>query len=192
MRRRVQKVPPALKPGDIDDVLEGPRLTRISFWGLGVSMLLALLIFVYWVNEPSRMTSASTTFAKDAIARGADYFAQPTNPKTGATNTRGVGCARCHGDDATGGTNTFLNSLTGQQQTVPAPNLTNVFRRYAEHPVVGYKTTRDFLLATIQRGRTNGQLGDGDDMPNWGQQFGGPLTDQQINDILDWLQTIQK
>jgi mono/diheme cytochrome c family protein len=47
-------------------------------------------------------------------------------------------------------------------------------------------------MATIERGRTNNVLGNGDDMPTWGQLYGGPLTDQQINDIIDWLQTIQR
>ena len=48
------------------------------------------------------------------------------------------------------------------------------------------------FAATIDRGRTNNVLGNGDDMPTWGQLYGGPLTDQQINDIIDWLQTIQR
>ena len=67
-----------------------------------------------------------------------------------------------------------------------------VFNKYVLHQQVGYKTPREYIMATIERGRTNGQLGDGDDMPTWGQMYGGPLTDQQINDVIDWLQTIQR
>jgi cytochrome c553 len=191
IRPRVEKVPPAIRPGDTDDVLEGPRLTRISVWGLIMSLLLAGVLFLYWVNEPSRMTSMTKTFHKDSIVRGEQYFALPTNDKTGATNTRGIGCARCHGDDATGGTNHFLNSVTGLEQDAKAPDLTTVFRRYAKPPI-GYKAGADFILETIERGRTNGALGDGDDMPTWGQKYGGPLTDQQINDVTAWLESVQK
>jgi mono/diheme cytochrome c family protein len=159
-------------------------------WGLIMSLLLAFFIFIYWVNEPSRMASTTKKFAQDSIVRGSQYFALPTNDKTGATNTRGIGCARCHGDDATGGSNTFLNSVTGLEQTSKAPDLTTVFRRY-NPPPTGYKTSRAFIMETIERGRTNGILGDGDDMPTWGQTYGGPLTNQQINDVIDYLQSIQ-
>jgi len=191
----VEKVPAAIRPGDTDDVLEGPRLTRISVWGLVMSLILAAFIFLYWVNEPSRLTSTTKTFAKQSIQRGHDYFAQPTDPKTGALNHRGIGCARCHGDDASGGGPggvPFLNSITGQQMAGTAPDLTTVFKRYAAKPAPGYKTPRAFIMDSIERGRTLGILGVGDDMPTWGQKNGGPLTDQQINDIIDYLQSIQK
>src|SRR6266853_2545153 len=94
--RRPEKVPPAIRPGDTDDFLEGPRLTRISVWGLLLSLALALFIFLYWTAEPTRMTSTTKKFANDAIIRGEQYFALPTNPTTGATNTRGIRRARCH------------------------------------------------------------------------------------------------
>lgn len=202
--RRPDKVPPALRPGETDDVLEGPRLTRISLWGLGMSLLVALFIFFYWVHEPTRMTNATAFFDHNQVLRGQQYFYLPTDPKTGLTNTRGIGCARCHGngntsasdnygDNADGGTNTYIDSTTGKSQTAVVPNLTGVFARYAnpaKRP--GYKTALAFIQSTIEQGRTNGVIGDGDDMPTWLQKYGGPLTDQQISDILAYLQTIQK
>ena len=190
-RRKVAKVPPALRPGDTDDVLEGPRLTRISVAGLVMSLLVAAFIFLYWVNEPTRMADTTKTFAADAIQRGSEYFALPTNDKTGATNSRGIGCARCHGDEATGGPVQYVNSQTGKQVSTRAPDLTTVFSRYAKPPT-GYKSGLDYITDTINKGRTNGAIGDGDDMPTWGQTYGGPLTDQQINDIISYLEHIQK
>ena len=202
--RRPEKVPPALRPGETDDVLEGPRLTRISVWGLVMSLFVALFIFFYWVHEPTRMDNATAFFDNNQVLRGEQYFYLPTDPKTGATNTRGIGCARCHGngnttasdnygDNADGGTNTYIDSTTGKSQTAVVPNLTGVFARYA-NPArrPGYKTPLAYILATIEQGRTNGTIGDGDDMPTWSQAFGGPLTDQQINDIIAYLETIQK
>jgi mono/diheme cytochrome c family protein len=192
MSQEPEKVAPALRPGDTDDVLEGPRLTRISVWGLLLSLALALFIFLYWTAEPSRMKNTTVKFQHDSIDRGKSYFALPTDPVTGKTNTRGIGCARCHGNDAHGGDVTYSDSQTNTQQKGHAPDLTEVFNKYTLHPQVGYKTPRDYIMATIERGRTNSQLGDGDDMPTWGQMYGGPLTDQQINDVIDWLQTIQR
>jgi len=190
--RKPEKVPPAIRPGDTDDILEGPRLTRISVWGLLLSLALALFIFLYWTAEPSRMTNTTKKFDRDSIQRGQQYFALPTNPITGATNTRGIGCARCHGNNAQGGDTSYTDSQTNTQMQGHAPDLTVVFNKYVLHQQVGYKTPRAYIMATIERGRTNGQLGDGDDMPTWGQMYGGPLTDQQIDDIIDWLQTIQR
>src|SRR6266550_4178547 len=168
--RKPEKVPPAIRPGDTDDILEGPRLTRISVWGLLLSLALALFIFLYWTAEPSRMTNTTKKFEKDSIERGQQYFALPTNPVTGATNTRGIGCARCHGNNAHGGDTSYTDSQTNTQVQGHAPDLTVVFNKYVLHQ----------------------QLGDGDDMPTWGQLYGGPLTDQQIDDIIDWLETIQR
>jgi hypothetical protein len=54
-----------------------------------------------------------------------------------------------------------------------------------------YPTNFDFIQATIQRGRTNGLLGDGDDMPTWSQDYGGPMTDQEISDLIAYLVSIQ-
>jgi mono/diheme cytochrome c family protein len=190
--RKPEKVPAAIRPGDTDDVLEGPRLTRISVWGLLLSLGLALFIFLYWTAEPTRMTSTTKKFTKDSIRRGEEYFALPTNPVTGAANHRGIGCARCHGNDAHGGDVQYVDSQTNQKVQGHAPDLTTVFNKYVLHPQMGYKTPRDYIVATIERGRTNNVLGNSDDMPNWGQLYGGPLTDQQIGDIIDWLQTIQR
>ncbi|GAC1372064.1 MAG: hypothetical protein NVSMB32_15970 [Actinomycetota bacterium] len=186
----MEKVPPAIRPGDTDDVLEGPRLTRIAVWGVVMSLLMATFIFLYWVNEPTRVSNTVKTFAKDTVTRGDQYYALPTNDKTGASNSRGIGCARCHGDDAKGGPVQYLNSLTGKETSTRAPDLTGVFARYAKPPV-GYKTGLAYIRETIERGRTNGAVGNGDDMPTWGQLYGGPLTDQQVDDVISYLQSIQ-
>src|SRR5260370_33558851 len=94
-----EKVPPAIRPGDTDDFLEGPRLTRISVWGLLLSLALALFIFLYWTAEPTRMANTTNKFERDSIVRGQQYFALPTNPVTDATNTRATGSTRFHSHD---------------------------------------------------------------------------------------------
>lgn len=208
-RPRAEKVPPALRPGETDDVLEGPRLTKISTWGLILSVGLAALIFLYWIHEPTRMANTTAAFAKDSVNRGQQYFDLTTDPVTGIPNTNGIGCARCHGstlaateptkgNNAGGGSNVFIDSTTGKQETASVPGLYCVFYRYAGGQNIPaqykgmYKTNYDYIQATIMHGRTNGVLGDGDDMPTWSIDYGGPLVDPEIEDIISYLETIQK
>jgi mono/diheme cytochrome c family protein len=178
-------VPPALRPGDIDAVLESDRLTKIQWWGFAFTFFFAIFLPAYWMMEPGRMASADRHVAEDSITRGQKYFALRQDPVTGAENLNGKECARCHGTEAQGGTNDFLDTATGQRQTVNVPELQTVFTRYATPPA-GFKDARAFISETIERGRP------GTDMPTWGNQYGGPLNEQEIADIVDWLEHIQK
>jgi mono/diheme cytochrome c family protein len=177
-------VPPALRPGDIDAVLEADRLTKIQWWLFGLSVFFAIFLPAYWLMEPTRMTSDEKKFHEESIERGKKYFAMRTHPETGEENIDGVECARCHGDNGQGGSNDFLNPRTGQRSRVQVPELKSVFARY-EEPPEGFKDARAYIKETIERGRP------GTDMPTWGAEFGGPLTDQQIEDIINWMESIQ-
>ncbi|MGH2770862.1 MAG: c-type cytochrome [Actinomycetota bacterium] len=185
-----EKVPPALRPGDTDDVLEGQRLNRIIFWGVVMSLIFALFVFIYWVREPSRTVSQEEKFKEVSIERGRQYFALHTDPETGEENLRAIECARCHGVKAQGGTNEFLDPATGKKRQVSVPELRGVFDRYKKPPP-GFKDARDYITNVIARVRTDGVLGQGADMPIWSNKFGGPLTEQQIDDIVNYLETIQ-
>lgn len=180
----IQKIPPALKPGDPDDVLESDRLTKVIRYGLGIVMFFAVFLPVYWWAEPGRMTSKEKAFAAESIKRGSEYFALRVDQQTGEENHTGIECARCHGSKAQGGENQFLEPSTGQQRTVKVPSLFDVFARY-EKPPPGFKDAKTFVRETVERGRP------GTDMPTWGNGFGGPLTDQQIEDIVNFLESIQ-
>lgn len=189
----MEKVPPALRPGDTDDVLESARLTKIQKWGFVMSLVFAGFTLVYWLAEPARMQSKERAFLQESVDRGRYYFAMATDPVTGLAPDKGTGratgrpieCARCHGVDGTGGTNEFLDPNTGVRRTVQVPELQTIFARY-ETPPPGYKDARTFVTETIDRGRP------GTDMPTWGDQFGGPLTQEQIIDIVNYLEDIQK
>lgn len=188
-----EKVPPALRPGDTDDVLEGERLIRISRWGVVMSLIFAVFIFVYWLAEPARQKAKAEQFEEEGVARGGYYYALAVDPETGRPPPNAVGratgqpveCARCHGVDAEGGTNEYLDPNTGQKRTVQVPDLATVFARY-EKPPPGYKDAETFIFETIERGRP------GTDMPTWGNEFGGPLTQEQIKEIVMYIQDIQK
>jgi mono/diheme cytochrome c family protein len=189
-RGRPPKVPASLRPGETDDVLEGRRLNRIMVFGFLAVVFFALFIPVYWFFEPERMVNKETTFHKQSVARGERYFALRQDPQSGAENFDAIECARCHGLKATGGTNEFLNPSTSQRTLVQVPPLNIVYSKFEANkesfgfPVV--KDARQFVTETIERGRP------GTDMPTWGNKYGGPLTDQQIQDIVNWLETIQE
>ena len=181
---KAEKIPPALRPGDTDDVLESDRLISIQRWGFGLALFFAIFLPLYWFAEPGRMRSQENEFNKDSIERGAQYFALRTDPVTGEENGKGIECARCHGSDAGGGENEFLDPSTATLTKVKVPDLVTVFSRY-ENPPPGYKDAEAFIRETIERGRPP------TDMPTWGNKYGGPLTDQQIGDIVNYLKSIQ-
>lgn len=180
-----EEVPPALRPGDTDDVLESERLTRIIRAGVALSVFFAFFLAVYWFAEPGKRLAKEKEFEEESIARGASYYALRTDPVTGEENLAGIECARCHGINGEGGENDYLDPATGVKRRVQVPELQTIFARY-EDPPPGYADARAFIRETIERGRP------GTDMPTWGNQYGGPLTEQQIDDILNWMETIQK
>jgi mono/diheme cytochrome c family protein len=77
-------------------------------------------------------------------------------------------CAACHGAGGEGG---FAITDTSW----PAPPLNNVYARFTE----------DEVRRVIEAGR------EGTPMPAWGMEFGGPMNDQHIQDILHFLHSIQ-
>lgn len=77
-------------------------------------------------------------------------------------------CASCHGPQGQGG-------FAATNTTWPAPPLDNVLQRYSLSQV----------KQIVKQGRP------GTPMPTWGLEFGGPLNDQKIDDILNYLQTFQ-
>lgn len=184
MAKKPPPIPPALRPGDPDDVLETSRLTKVIRWGLIISVFFAAFLPFYWFREPQRMQAKEESYDEESIERGEKYYALRTDPVTGEENLAGKECARCHGVKAEGGTNDFLNPDTGQRSLVQVPELQGVFARY-EEPPPGFEDARTFIYETIERGRP------GTDMPTWGNKFGGPLTEQEIDDIVNWLESIQ-
>ena len=110
LRHNTEPEPENLTPFFDDDVLEGPHLERV----LGVS-LVALVIAVtalvaYFIWEPFRETDASAAFKSRSVARGELLFAGPNSPAF--DNTKSLNCARCHGDNAEGGSATQVIKST--------------------------------------------------------------------------------
>jgi mono/diheme cytochrome c family protein len=155
-----------------DEVLEGSVLNRNLFIGLGLIAVVAVALPVYWLQEPSRIVNADGNFDRISTDRGEEQFLPSAEG--------GLGCADCHGGmEATGGSAEFvLTDANGDfVETVDwkAPALNQLMTRYDEDEI------REILVY----GRTFSP------MPAWGIEGNGPLNEQQIGDLIAYIDSIQ-
>jgi mono/diheme cytochrome c family protein len=159
-----------------DEELEGPKLDRTLAWGLAMLAIIAIAFPLYWILEPGRQAGATQTGyvgGETFVERGADLFA-PTGDNLDARN-----CAFCHGGmEAVGSVVDFNRTLPdGSIEVVQwkVPALNTVLLRYS----------REEVTFIITYGRPFSP------MPAWGLEGGGPLNEQQIQNLIDYLETIQ-
>ena len=166
-------IPPAMRPGPSDPDLEKPLLEKLIAAGLVLVVILALWLPGVFLRE--NVTNADDTKALLAASVERGYLT--TLPGTEA-NQIGFNCQRCHGPGLHGGQNLFNQNL------VPVPNLTTVCggAKYGH----GLITSLDDIINTISQGRT------GTDMPSWSVRYAGAMDDQQINDLVNYILSIQK
>jgi mono/diheme cytochrome c family protein len=155
-----------------DAVLEGRVLNRNLTLGLGLIAVVAVALPLYWLQEPSQLEGWEGRFDRIAVDRGAEQFASAAEG--------GLGCADCHGGmEATGGAAPYvLTDANGdfvEQVDWKAPSLDLVLSRYSEEEI----------FEILVYGRTFSP------MPAWGIEGNGPLNDQQIGDIIAYLDSIQ-
>src|SRR5688572_29313640 len=166
-RRSIEDIPPGMRPGYADEELERRVLERYMGWGIVLTAFFAIFLPLYWMREPARLTAAQEAAAVTNFERGETLFTE--------------NCALCHGQNAEGG---GAASTYDPADSWPAPNLTTIEKRYEGTPPA--LNIRDYIVQTIRRGRP------GTPMPAWGSAYGGPMTDQQIEEIVDWILLQQK
>lgn len=156
---------PNRKPYFDDEDLETKRLDLSLAAGVGTLAIIALALPLYWLGEPGRQ-------------EGRDDFT------VGQFERRGEGlyeelCAQCHGAGAVGGgagytvlddEGRFIAAVNWQ-----APALNNILYRFSEEEVTHI----------LNYGRPQSP------MPAWGAPGGGPLTAQQLEEIIEYLRTVQ-
>jgi hypothetical protein len=173
-RRRVEApdIPIAMRPGPSDPDLETPLLTKLQGWGVLLVVFFVIWIPVTWLFEPGRNLDQEKALLTDSIARGASDV-QLFNEE----NQGGIGCVRCHGPNLSG--SKILDTATGA--VVNTPNLTTV----CGGPWTGHTLIYSLndIYITIMQGRNL--------MPSWSIKFQGALDDQQINDIVNYITSIQ-
>src|SRR5579885_2139012 len=159
------------KPYYDDETLEGPKLERAQWIALGLLIVIAIGLPFYWILEPGRQAGAANDFNAKFVKAGATMFAP--------TADGGFNCAGCHGGmKAQGGVADY--NITNADGTVTpvkwkAPALNTVLLRYS----------REEVLYILTYGRPFSP------MPAWGVAGGGPLNDQQIQNLVDYLESIQ-
>jgi len=167
-----------------DDGLEQARLTKYLWWAFAMLTISAVGLPVYWLREPFRQEGAgfdrgTQYFENKAVQRGEELFqAAPGNPPT--PREPHFGCEVCHGVEGVGGVAPFTISDPVDKEALPkqvqwtAPALDTVMLRYRPEEV------RNILVY----GRP------GTPMPPWGVEGGGPMNDQQIDDLIAYLEHI--
>lgn len=163
---------PNRKPYFDDEAMEGPRLERMQLAGVLLLALIVIALPLYWVLEPDRQAGARDGLQERLAGWGEDLFQTTAN--------HGFNCAGCHGGmNAVGGSAsyTLTDPATGEVKSVTwlAPALNTVFYRFSE----------DEIRYILTYGRP------GSPMPAWGLAGGGPMNDQQIQTLIEYLKTIQ-
>jgi cytochrome c553 len=159
------------KPYLSDEELEGPKLDMTLSIALLVLFVIAIGLPLYWIFEPGRQANAKVDFDNVFVKRGSELFAP--------TEDGGFNCAFCHGGMGAKG-NVVDYPLTGPDGTTEivkwrAPALNTVLLRYSRKEVT--------YILTYGRPQTP--------MPAWGLDGGGPLNAQQIQNLVDYLESIQ-
>ncbi len=160
--RTKDEVPPNLDPFKTDAELEGRRLDRVLSVAVILSGLLAISLPVYWLGELDRQDSFVEQFSEEAVERGYEH-------------TLEFACGNCHGAALNGGVAGYVDARSGIAVSWIAPNLTDIFYRYDDDEV------RFWLV--------NGRAGS--PMPPWGLEGGGPMNEQQIEEVIAYLRSIQ-
>ncbi len=155
---------PNRKPYYDDEILEGRKLDLSLSFALVLLTFTAVALPIYWLAEPGRMAGAEEGLDRTLTNRGTDLYDE--------------NCANCHGPGATGGsTAVTLTDENGDfvaQVTWAAPSLTTVLSRFDE----------DEVRHILNFGR-NGV------MPAWGAPGGGPMTTQQIDELIYYMRSVQ-
>lgn len=156
-----EEIAPNLAPWLANEDLENARLERVLGFAVVLAGFLAVVMPIYFLGETDRQAGFAETFALDSIERGQHHYDDS--------------CADCHGPAAVGGAASFVETRSGVSVTWTAPALDDIFYRY----------DRDEIGFWITYGRP------GTPMPAWGLDGGGAMNDQNIDDLLNYLQSIQ-
>ncbi len=158
---------PNRKPYFDDEQLEGTKLNWALWSAFGLLAVVGVTLPLYWLAESGRQEGAVAMYQELFETRGEEIYIE------------GAQCVGCHGPEGTGGVASYvITDEAGefvQQVSWAAPALDTVLYRFSEAEV------RDVLVY----GRP------GTPMAAWGVVGGGALSDQQLDNVIDYLWSIQ-
>lgn len=165
---------PNRKPYYSDADLENKKLNRALWMAFLVLALVALVIPLYWLNEPSRQAGAKAEIQGTLIKMGSKLYENSSD-----TNHEGLGCAGCHGTKGEGASAAYaMTDADGRfikSVSWKGPALDNIMLRY----------NREQVRYILTYGRPFSP------MPAWGVAGGGPLDTQEIEDLISYIETLQ-
>lgn len=167
---RDERLPANIKPYLTDSELEGRKVVQVGVLGLFTAVGSAVVLAGYWLLLPSLQAHQGDRYLRESTQRGARLFA--------TTEQGGLNCAGCHGGGKGGKIEKYVIGVApekGRKVTWESPSLDDVF----------YRFTREEVKQVLIYGRA------GTPMPAWGLAGGGGQTDQEIEDILDYLKYIE-
>jgi mono/diheme cytochrome c family protein len=169
-----------------DDQLEGPRLDRVLRWGLISLSIVGVGLPLYWLAEPGRQSGAVTNFDEQFVSRGAGLFAP--------TADGGFNCAGCHGGaQGLGGEVPYTlteyeydenGEVIRDEEGNPETTLRQVSWRAPALNTVALRMTEEQIRQVLVYGRPFSP------MPAWGIEGGGPMNEQQIDNLIAYLESI--
>lgn len=157
-----EEVAPNLKPGIDDQQLETKRLEGGQKAAIAFSAFLAISLPLYFLGETNRQEGFVEEFSEASVERGEHLVEE-------------FGCYTCHGPLGVGGAAAYVEKRSGVTVSWAAPSIDDVFYRY----------DADEITYWLVYGRGNTP------MPAWGLDGGGPMNDKQIEDVVNYLATIQ-
>ncbi len=160
--RAGEEIPPNLAPWASDAELETRRLDKVLGISVVLAGFLAVSLPIYYLGEFERQEGFVEEFDETALEHGRHVVEE-------------FQCLNCHGANLEGGVATYVERRSGVAVSWAAPSLNDLFYRY------DFEEARFWLVW----GRANSP------MPAWGLEGGGPMNDQQIDDMLLYIESIQ-
>ncbi len=160
--RGTEEIAPNLAPGFTDAEIETRRLETGQKAAIAFSAFLAISLPLYFLGEQDRQDSFVEEFANESISRGEHLVTE-------------FACYSCHGPLGVGGVASYVEKRSGVTVSWTAPSLNDVLYRYDEAE----------LNFWVTYGRGNSP------MPAWGLAGGGPMNEAQVQDVVNYLKTIQ-
>lgn len=156
---------PNRKPYLSDEELETSKLDLALVSGLVTLVIIGVALPLYWLGEPGRQQGYVDYSRDQFTSRGAGLFEES--------------CSSCHGGGGLGGTTDHTvtddngNFVAAIKWEVPA--LTTTLYRFSEEEV----------RHILNYGRPPTP------MQPWGAPGGGPMTTQQVDELIQYIQSIQ-
>jgi mono/diheme cytochrome c family protein len=162
-------IPRAMRPGPADAALETPLLQKLQGWAVILVAFMAIWVPLNWLREPSTNLAQDKERQALKIERGHE-----TTLLYSEENQLGFGCIRCHGPELHGGVVQSGVNPDGSPKFIYPLNLTTACERL----------TTEEIRTTIEQGRIDAG------MPSWSIKFLGAMDDQQIDDLVQYIVSI--